>query len=106
MLWDGQRGPGSHQVVTGVMSEAAGLAQGARGTHTEHRGQDKGGWREREGKERRGFWNYCNKLTSVLYFNRRKRKCSGKQKLIHFVSFRNQGKETCVVSALCDHASL
>lgn len=31
---DGQRGPGSHQVVTGVVGEAAGLAQSAGGADT------------------------------------------------------------------------
>lgn len=34
VLRDGQRRPGSHQVVTGIMREAAGLAQRAGGAHT------------------------------------------------------------------------
>lgn len=34
VLRDGQRRPGSHQVVTGIMGEAAGLAQSARRTNT------------------------------------------------------------------------
>lgn len=42
MLWDGQRSPGSHQVVTGVMRETAGLAQSTGGTDTEQR------WREKD----------------------------------------------------------
>lgn len=37
VLWDGQRSPGSYQVVTGVMRETAGLAQSAGGAHAEQR---------------------------------------------------------------------
>lgn len=33
VLRDGQRGPGPHQIVTGVMGEAAGLAQSTGGAH-------------------------------------------------------------------------
>lgn len=42
MLWDGQGSPGSHQVVTGVVRETAGLAQRTGSTDTEQR------WRERQ----------------------------------------------------------
>lgn len=46
MLRDGQRSPGSHQVVTGIMREAAGLAQRTGGTHTDEESDQ--GERERE----------------------------------------------------------
>lgn len=42
MLWDGQRGPGSHQIVTGIMRETAGLTQSAGGTDTEQRQREEG----------------------------------------------------------------
>lgn len=37
MFRDGQRSPGSHQVVTGIMRETAGLAQSTGRTHTDER---------------------------------------------------------------------
>lgn len=37
MFRDGEGGPGSHQVVTGVVRETAGLTQCAGGTDTERK---------------------------------------------------------------------
>lgn len=47
MLRNGQRGPGSYQVVTGIMRETAGLTQSAGRTHTEE-------GEKTEGREMRG----------------------------------------------------
>lgn len=60
MLWDGQRSPGSHQVVTGVVRETAGLAQCTGSADTEQRWTEqqerKAKENEKKGKRKQSRW--------------------------------------------------
>lgn len=55
MLWDGQRSPGSHQVVTGVVRETAGLTQRTGSTDTEQQ-ERKVKENEKKGKRKQSGW--------------------------------------------------
>lgn len=81
VLWDGQRSPGSYQIVTGVMRKTAGFAQSAGGAHAEQR--QKRGQEKKMKAETLGLDSSEGNRNSILSFRYRWKQTSQDQYVRH-----------------------